>query len=89
MLILYLFVLGHYCLQGSIEPLRCISGEYQDEIGQSECKDCPQGYFCDNVYEPVVLYNDSYCPTGKIWLEASPMTTICSFVKQIVVANNV
>ncbi|XP_070552128.1 fibrillin-2-like [Ptychodera flava] len=60
----YNCTLGHYCPEGSPEPVRCPSGEYQDEIGQWECKDCPEGYFCDNTMEPVVLYNNSWCPTG-------------------------
>lgn len=55
---------GHYCPTGSSEPIRCDSGSYQDEIGQSGCKDCPEGFYCDNTEEPVVLYNNSMCPTG-------------------------
>lgn len=59
------FLTGHYCPRGSPSPIRCISGEYQDEVGQSSCKDCPTGFFCDSTMEPVVLYNDSFCPQGK------------------------
>lgn len=55
---------GHYCPEGSSAPQRCPSGSFQDEFGQWACKSCPAGYFCDNVMSPVVLYNDSYCPTG-------------------------
>lgn len=44
---------------------RCASGTYQDETGQSTCKDCVEGYFCDSTVNPVVLYNSSACPTGK------------------------
>ena len=54
--------LGHYCPEGSDAPIRCASGTYQDETGQASCKGCPQGYFCDNTIQPVVLYNDSFCP---------------------------
>ncbi|PIK35709.1 hypothetical protein BSL78_27465 [Apostichopus japonicus] len=60
----YNCTLGHYCPAGSTEPVRCNSGYYQDETGQLACKDCPEGYFCDNTFEPVVLYNSSMCPTG-------------------------
>ncbi|PIK41162.1 hypothetical protein BSL78_21986 [Apostichopus japonicus] len=60
----YNCTLGHYCPTGSTEPVRCDSGYYQDETGQFACKDCPEGYFCDNTFEPVVLYNSSMCPTG-------------------------
>lgn len=56
--------MGHYCPEGSTAPIRCLSGTYQDETHQVECKPCPPGYFCDNTIQPVVLYNDSSCPTG-------------------------
>ena len=55
---------GHYCPIGSDDPIRCTSGTYQDELGQSTCKVCPIGYYCDNVQDPVVLYNNSSCPEG-------------------------
>lgn len=55
---------GHYCPEGSSAPIRCSSGTYQDELGQSGCKSCPQGYYCDRTEDPVVLYNNSACPTG-------------------------
>ena len=55
---------GHHCPEGSVSPVRCASGSYQDEFGQAECKACPAGYFCDNVIDPVVLYNNSACPVG-------------------------
>ena len=47
---------------------RCWSGSYQDELCQSSCKDCEAAYFCDNTLDPVVLYNNSACPTGNILL---------------------
>ncbi|CAC5381825.1 unnamed protein product [Mytilus coruscus] len=55
---------GHYCPEGSHLPVRCDSGTYQDETEQGTCKECPTGYFCDNVKAPVVLYNSSICPEG-------------------------
>ena len=55
---------GHYCVEGSHEPVRCDPGYYQDETGQSDCKLCMEGYYCDNTVEPVVMYNNSYCPEG-------------------------
>ena len=56
--------LGHHCPVGSHEPSRCSSGFYQDETGQSDCKLCPAGYFCDNTLEPVVIFNNSICLPG-------------------------
>ncbi|KAI0228982.1 hypothetical protein LSAT2_020565, partial [Lamellibrachia satsuma] len=52
------------CSIGSHEPIRCLSGTYQDETAQALCKTCPAGFFCDNTFAPVVLFNDSHCPEG-------------------------
>ncbi|XP_023933458.1 uncharacterized protein LOC106181652, partial [Lingula anatina] len=60
----YNCTLGHYCPLGSSAPLRCPSGQYQDEYGQVNCKPCPAAYYCDNTMDPVVLYNNTYCPAG-------------------------
>ena len=62
---MYICPQGHYCIAGSHEPVRCDSGSYQDETGQSQCKVCPAGYFCDNTIAPVTLYNNSLCPAGS------------------------
>lgn len=59
-----LVIIGHYCPEGSHQPIRCDSGTYQDETEQGTCKVCPTGYFCDNVKAPVVLYNSSVCLEG-------------------------
>lgn len=64
-LVIFLFQ-GHYCPSGSHQALRCLSGTYQDQTGQSECIQCPQGHFCDNTIAPVVLYNNSICLQGEI-----------------------
>ena len=58
------YYLGHYCPEGSHEPIRCQSGFYQDETGKGSCKTCVQGFYCDNTKDPVVLYNNSHCPEG-------------------------
>eukprot|EP01135_Chromosphaera_perkinsii_P005913 Nk52_evm8s371 gene=Nk52_evmTU8s371 len=55
---------GHYCPAGSPAPVRCPSGEYQDQTGQSACKPCPEGYFCDATKAPVTLFNDAVCSKG-------------------------
>lgn len=66
---------GHYCPMGSPSPVRCPSGNYQDEIGQSDCKGCPAGYFCDSTLSPVVLYNSSACPEGFYCPENTTFST--------------
>ena len=62
---------GHYCVEGSVEPVRCKSGYYQDEVQSSDCKLCEPGFYCDNRFEPVVLFHANtscppgyYCPAG-------------------------
>ena len=55
---------GHYCLEGSLLPTRCENGTYQDETGQSKCKECLKGYFCDNTASPVDTLAGRECPMG-------------------------
>eukprot|EP01135_Chromosphaera_perkinsii_P006890 Nk52_evm45s621 gene=Nk52_evmTU45s621 len=55
---------GHKCPVGSPAAVRCSAGTYQDESGQSSCKQCPEGFFCDPTKAPVVLFSGSSCPAG-------------------------
>ncbi len=61
---------GHYCPIGSPAPILCNSGTWQDQIQQSSCKICPEGYYCDSKDGPIIipsLYkcpNGYYCPNG-------------------------
>jgi hypothetical protein len=36
---------GHYCFSGSIKPLKCSIGTYQNKIAQSDCIPCPIGQY--------------------------------------------
>ncbi|RUS80256.1 hypothetical protein EGW08_011985, partial [Elysia chlorotica] len=60
----YLCPVGHYCLANSATPTRCVNGEYQNELGKWTCKDCPQGYFCDNSVAAVGSLANQACPEG-------------------------
>ena len=40
---------GYYCLSGSKAPTPCPIGQYQDQTGQTSCKDCPVGRYCDII----------------------------------------
>lgn len=40
---------GHRCPSGSSYPIPCAEGTYQDLTGQSTCKTCPAGYYCDKT----------------------------------------
>ena len=65
---------GHYCPTGSMAPIRCPSGSYQDETGTWYCKGCPAGYYCDSTKSPVVLFNSSECPAGHYCPENTTMS---------------
>lgn len=61
---------GASCPTGSGQPQNCIPGEYQDEEGQYQCKECPPGYYCDpstnltGVIYPTKCTAGNYCPAG-------------------------
>ena len=52
---------GNYCPPGSALPLGCPEGTYQDQVGQSQCKVCPAGYYCSASF---TTFSDSPCPFG-------------------------
>lgn len=41
-----LIVGDHSLYPGATTPTKCPEGTYQDELGQTTCKDCDQGYYC-------------------------------------------
>ncbi|CUE73353.1 membrane-associated protein, putative [Bodo saltans] len=63
---------GYYCVAGAKLPVRCPAGTYQDITGQSSCKLCPGGYFCNpknlcpgtNYTTPTICPIGYYCPNG-------------------------
>ncbi|XP_026534414.1 neurogenic locus notch homolog protein 4-like [Notechis scutatus] len=73
--------LGHYCPQGSPKPQLCPPGKYQDEVGQSLCKICPAGKFCDPSFQTRVprssrmtspgVINPMDCPPGYYCLSGT------------------
>ena len=57
---------GYFCVQGSSTYTLCASGYYNDEVRQSACKDCPQGFYCNSALGPILNYTLYECPEGKI-----------------------
>eukprot|EP00057_Strongylocentrotus_purpuratus_P012752 XP_011667226.1 PREDICTED: neurogenic locus notch homolog protein 3 [Strongylocentrotus purpuratus] len=55
---------GYYCEEGSASETACVSGTYQDDIGQSSCKRCNRGYYCDVADAPISDYTIYPCPVG-------------------------
>lgn len=37
---------------------------HQDEPVKSTCKTCPEGYYCNATFSPVVNYASTVCPEG-------------------------
>lgn len=58
---------GYYCTVGSSIQTICQSGQYQDEAGQSSCKDCPVGFYCDNSLGPITTPSNYPCPEGMYY----------------------
>ena len=58
--------LGYYCETGSQRETICPSGTYQDELAQWTCKECLEGFYCDNSIEPVVNVTSYECPEGLL-----------------------
>ena len=58
---------GTSCMPGSSSESPCPLGKYQGDAGQSECKSCPSGYYCDDlngIGVPKPCKIGSYCPEG-------------------------
>lgn len=53
---------GKYCPAGSSHQTDCDPGQYQDEIGQPICKECPYGSYCPRgTVVPIDCPRGSYC----------------------------
>ena len=52
---------GHFCKEGSSTPSPCPAGTYNDITQQSNCTECPSGYFC---LLGSITYLDTPCPVG-------------------------
>ncbi|CAM4687297.1 unnamed protein product, partial [Caretta caretta] len=59
---------GHYSLAGAFRPEPCPLGSFQPVLGQSLCKECPEGTFCNQtgLAEPVTCPKGHYCPARSI-----------------------
>ena len=55
---------GHKCPEGSERPDACDAGYFQDQRGESTCKPCPRGYYCNDTNGPVIRYGEYECIEG-------------------------
>ena len=60
--------MGYYCPQGSVLPVGCPDGSYQDQVGKTYCKSCPAGYYCKNNASS---YVNNECPVGMLHMGIS------------------
>ena len=66
---------GYKCPLGSANPEPCEAGYYQNETGQSTCRICPRGFYCNDTNGPVISYGQyiciegHYCPNGTRYAE--------------------
>ncbi|XP_038634721.1 multiple epidermal growth factor-like domains protein 6 [Scyliorhinus canicula] len=52
---------SHYCSSGTVQPMGCPAGTYNNLSGQARCFPCALGYFCP---ENTTTYSDFPCPAG-------------------------
>ncbi|XP_071807027.1 uncharacterized protein, partial [Asterias amurensis] len=55
---------GSFCIPGSSDHTLCLPGYYNPVDKQSECLDCPEGYYCTSGS---VMFED--CPKGRLVLK--------------------
>ena len=60
---------GSYCLAGSKAPIPCEPGTYQDVVGQSVCKACPVGRYCDT--SGIIDPSANLCAAGFLCVTGS------------------
>ena len=59
---------GFHCPFGSFQPTSCEPGYFQDAFGESICKSCPEGYYCNGssssgTIVPNPCQPGRYCPS--------------------------
>ena len=53
---------GHYCPGGDSTPIPCPAGQYQNETGQTACRNCPAGFYCiSSTADPLPCPSGYYC----------------------------
>ena len=58
---------GHYCPSGALSEIQCNNGTYNPDVGQDECYECIERYYCPD--HGMTNYTDCpmgyYCPSGS------------------------
>lgn len=62
----YICDIAFFCPANSGTQNPCVLGTYQNQIGQSSCKTCPAGFYCDmNESTPHLCPIGYMCPAGS------------------------
>ena len=69
---------GYFCPNGSSLPSPCKAGLFQPSYGQSECIECPEGYYCDpaETADNNTVY-DSLPKMGTVLPALCPIGHVC------------
>lgn len=56
---------GHYCPTGSVSPVDCVAGTYQNDTATADCDICPDRRYCESTAtEALECPAGFYCPEG-------------------------
>ena len=56
---------GHYCPQGTADPIPCADGTYMEDRQASECLQCPPGRYCITGLTPDPCPAGFFCFNGQ------------------------
>ena len=65
--------LGHFCVGGV--RAQCDLGSYQDQTGQTTCKQCPSGYWCNDP--GLESFSGKQCPVGHFCVQSTKSAEKC------------
>lgn len=61
-------IAGHYCPNGTADPVPCADGTYMEDVQASECLLCPPGKYCITGHTPDDCPAGFFCKNGSCLL---------------------
>ena len=55
---------GHYCPEGTADPIPCADGTYMEDRQAAECLECPPGRYCVTGLTPQPCPRGFFCQSG-------------------------
>eukprot|EP00752_Nemacystus_decipiens_P010330 g9202.t1 len=66
---------GHYCPTGSVSPVDCVAGTYQNDTAAADCDICPDRHYCEaTATEALECPAGFYCPEGTEFCGSEGLT---------------